>query len=157
MRLFALKTARVRLLALLLVAMFSFAAVGATTIASATDTSISKKCKKGYKKVGKKCKKKKSSASKGVVTAVNLYQGMMVGSELELMGDFTTKSGFTGPKSATFTIVSPTGTQTITRTVKGYGRTEANYTLMLAVTGALPLQVTAKIDNKTSNTLTVTR
>lgn len=156
MRIPALRTSHVRSLALTLAVVFSFAAIGAVSVAAAADASAAKKCKKGYKKVGKKCKKK-SSASKGVVTAVNLYQGMMVGSELELMGDFTTKSGFTGPKSATITIVSSTGTQTITKTVKGYGRTEANYTLMLAVTGALPLQVTAKIDNKTSNTLTVAR
>jgi hypothetical protein len=55
------------MLALLLVAVFSFAAVGATAVASATDASTaakkkSKKCKKGYKKVGKKCKKKKAAA-----------------------------------------------------------------------------------------------
>lgn len=72
MRFSALRTSRVRLLALLLVAIFSFAAVGATTIASATDASAAKKCKKGYKKVGKKCKKKKKAAASTKVSSVTL-------------------------------------------------------------------------------------
>jgi hypothetical protein len=156
MRLFALKTARSRLLAILLVAMFSFAAIGATAIASATDLSAAKKCKKGYKKVGKKCKKK-SSGSTGAVAAVHLYLGEMKGSDLLVYGDVATKSGFTGSKSITATVESSTGTQTFTRTVKGYGRTETNFTLTLAATGALPLKITAKVDGKTSDTLTVTR
>jgi hypothetical protein len=72
-----MKFSRTRLLALLLVAIFSFAAVGATTIASATDASTSakkkaKKCKKGYKKVGKKCKKKKKAAASTKVSSVTL-------------------------------------------------------------------------------------
>lgn len=156
MRLSAPKTARVRLFALLLVAMFSFAAIGATTLASATDLSAAKKCKKGYKKVGKKCKKKKS-ASKGVVAEVRLYQGEMKGSDLLVYGDVATKSGFTGTKSITATVESSTGSQTFTRTIKGYGKTETNFTLTLAVTGAVPLTITAKVEGKTSDTLTVTR
>jgi hypothetical protein len=63
----ALKFSRTRMLALMLVVAFSFAAVGATAIASADATTAakkkSKKCKKGYKKVGKKCKKKKKKTS----------------------------------------------------------------------------------------------
>lgn len=69
----AMKFSRVRMLALLLVAVFSFAvfsfaAIGATSVASASDASTSakkktkkkakKKCKKGYQRVGKKCKRK---------------------------------------------------------------------------------------------------
>lgn len=65
----AMKFSRVRMLALLLVAVFSFAAIGATSVASASDASTSAKkkktkkkaktkCKKGYERVGKKCKRK---------------------------------------------------------------------------------------------------
>lgn len=67
---------RLRLFALLLVAVFSFAAVGATSIASASDASTSagkksKKCKKGYKKAAKgKCKKSKGSKGKAFVAAL---------------------------------------------------------------------------------------
>jgi hypothetical protein len=55
-----MKFSRARVLALLLVAVFSVAAIGATSVASATDASAAKKkkCKKGYERVGKKCKRK---------------------------------------------------------------------------------------------------
>lgn len=81
-----MKISRVRMLGLLLVALFSFAAVGATSIASASDASTSakkksKKCKKGYKRTnGKgKCKKKKAATSTKVssvslrITDSNIY------------------------------------------------------------------------------------
>lgn len=66
---------RLRLLALLIVAVFSFAAIGATSIASASDASTSakkkpKKCKKGVKKSKAKCKKPKGSKSKAFVAAL---------------------------------------------------------------------------------------
>lgn len=71
-----MKFSRTRLLTLLLVAVFSFAAVGATTIASATDATTAakkkkKKCKKGYKKSGKKCKKKTSPVVKSVTLKID--------------------------------------------------------------------------------------
>jgi hypothetical protein len=65
------------LFALLLVAVFSFAAIGATSIASASDASTSaskksKKCKKGYKTAAKgKCKKSKGSKGKAFVAALS--------------------------------------------------------------------------------------
>jgi hypothetical protein len=66
---------RVRMLALCLVAVFSLAAFGATTVASASDASTSaskksKKCKKGYKKTKGKCKKPKGSKGKAFVAAL---------------------------------------------------------------------------------------
>lgn len=156
MRIPALRTSHLRSLALMLAVVFTFAAIGAVSVAAAADASVAKKCKKGYKKVGKKCKKKKS-ASKGAVAEVRLYMGEMKGSDLLVYGDVATRSGFTGSKSITATVESSTGIQTFTRTVKGYGRTETNFTLTLPVTGALPLKVTAKVDGKTSDVLTVTR
>lgn len=91
-----MKFSRTRLLALLLVAVFSFAAVGATTIASATDASAAKKkkCKKGYKKVGKKCKKKKAATSEKVssvslrITSTSIYF-------YSFAGEVTTKTPLT--------------------------------------------------------------
>lgn len=70
-----MKISRVRLLALLLVAVFSFAAIGATSIASASDALTSakkkpKKCKKGVKKSKAKCKKPKGSKGKAFVAAL---------------------------------------------------------------------------------------
>jgi hypothetical protein len=99
-----MKFSRTRLLALLLVAVFSFAAVGATTVASATDAATSakkkaKKCKKGYKKVGKKCKKKKKAAAKpkagATVSSVALRvtdSGVYV---IEFAGEVVTKTPLT--------------------------------------------------------------
>lgn len=70
-----MKFSRVRMLALLLVAVFSFAAIGATSIASANDASTSakkkaKKCKKGYKKTKGKCKKPKGVKGKTSAAAL---------------------------------------------------------------------------------------
>jgi hypothetical protein len=169
MRFSALRTSRVRLLALLLVAIFSFAAVGATTIASATDASAAKKCKKGYKKVGNKCKKKKATSKKkkatskkkkttsseGLVTAVHVYGVEKHDSDVRVAGDIVTKGMFVGTKSVTTTVVSSTGTQTFTRTVKGWGHNESNFFLTLAVTGDLPMQVTASVEGKTSSTFAI--
>jgi hypothetical protein len=162
MRFSALRTSRVRLLALLLVAIFSFAAVGATTIASATDASAAKKCKKGYKKVANKCKKKKATgkkkkttSSEGLVTAVHVYGVEKHDSDVRVAGDIVTKGMFVGTKSVTTTVVSSTGTQTFTRTVKGWGHNESNFFLTLAVTGDLPMQVTASVGGKTSSTFAI--
>lgn len=87
-----MKFSRTRLLTLLLVAVFSFAAVGATTIASATDATTSakkkKKCKKGYKKSGKKCKKKTSPVVKSV--SITLADVSVYG--LTITGTVTTKT-----------------------------------------------------------------
>lgn len=152
-----LNPARARLLALLLVAMFSFTAIGATTIASATATSSAKKkCKKGYKRVGKKCKKKKAASS--AVVAVNLYMAEPRGATFRVYGEVLTKSGFVGSKTVTYTIVSAAGTQTVTGKATGHGgRTEVNFTqdMTLTFTDGQPVQITAKVETKVSNTLTV--
>lgn len=68
MTLSAMRFSRTRVLALMLVAVFSIGAVGATVLA--TDASAaakkSKKCKKGYKQAAKgKCKKTKKTKTKG--------------------------------------------------------------------------------------------
>lgn len=158
MRFSALSPSSVRLLALLLVAMFSFAAIGATAIASATDASAAKKkkCKKGYKLVGKKCKKKK--VANPSATGIELYMAEPVGSLYNVYGDVKTRSGFTSTKTITFTIVSAAGTTTATGKAKGYGgRTEVNFTAPMPIdfAGGQTVQVTAKVDNKDSNVLTV--
>ena len=78
MALSAMKFSRVRLLALLLVAIFSFVAIGATAVASANDASTSakkkakkcKKAKKGIKKPKAKCKKPKGSKGAAFVAAL---------------------------------------------------------------------------------------
>jgi len=75
----AMKFSRVRMLALLLVAVFSFAAIGATSVASASDASTSakkkakkkaKKCKKAVKKSKAKCKKSKGSKGKTFIATL---------------------------------------------------------------------------------------
>lgn len=95
-----MKFSRTRLLALLLVAVFSFAAVGATTIASATDATTaakkkSKKCKKGYKKVGKKCKKKSTKKVSAKVSAVALTITDKSIYKFDFTGTITTKTPLT--------------------------------------------------------------
>lgn len=95
-----MKSSRTRLLALLLVAVFSFAAVGATTIASANDASTSakkksKKCKKGYKKVKGKCKKKAASKTSETVASVKLNKIDLSAYGAELFGTITLKKPVT--------------------------------------------------------------
>lgn len=160
MRYSAFSTSRVRLLTLLLVATFSITAIGATTIASATDVSTAKKkkCKKGYKLVGKKCKKKKTGNP--TATGIQLYMAEPVGSLYRVYGEVMTKSGFTSTKTITYTIVSPAGTTKTTGKAKGYGgRTEVNFTGEMAIdfAGGQTVQITAQVDSKVSNTLTVTQ
>lgn len=101
---------RMRLLALLLVAVFSFAAVGAATIASATDATTSakkksKKCKKGYKKVGKKCKKKKATTkpkTSAVVASVTITKIDPSAYGTEITGTVTLKTPVTSLKVIAF-------------------------------------------------------
>lgn len=63
---------RARTIAILLVCVFSLAAFGAATFASANETSVSakKKCKKGYERVGKKCKRKPFVITPSSITLV---------------------------------------------------------------------------------------
>lgn len=74
MTLSAMKFSRTRLLAMLLVAVFSFAAMGATALAAdaSAATKKSKKCKKNYKKSKGKCKKSKGTKGKAFVSALGV-------------------------------------------------------------------------------------
>lgn len=158
MRYSALSTSRVRLLALLIVAIFSLSAMGATTIASATDATSAKKkkkCKKGYKLVGKKCKKKKTANP--AASGVKLYMAEPVGGLYRVYGEVLTRSGFYGSKTITYTIVSNAGTTKTPGIAKGSGgRTEVNFTTdMTLVFAGGPVQITAKVDSRVSNVLTV--
>jgi hypothetical protein len=91
---------RSRLIALLLVAVFSFASA-ATATALASDATISKKskkCKKGYKKSKGKCKKKSSAKKKAVTTQVSSVTLRITDTSIyvyEFEGEVVTKTPLT--------------------------------------------------------------
>lgn len=98
-----MNTSRTRLLALLIVAAFCVASVGATTVSSAADATTAakkkskKKCKKGYtkKKVkGKtKCVKKKAAAQVPKVEAIKLGLVTSNKGQVKLTGDVKSSLG----------------------------------------------------------------
>lgn len=133
---------RTRLLALLLVAIFSFAAVGATAIASATDATTaakkkSKKCKKGYKKVNGKCKKKKKKATTTPkVTEVRVQLAVSNKGQVKVTGQLKTNV----PSSTTFAgeivVTVGGGTQRVAEQFGGGHATIAHFSKLVQTTFA---------------------
>lgn len=100
---------RTRVLALLLVAVFSIGALGVASVASAqSDASTakkSKKCKKGYKKVKGKCKKKKKSGSTTQkVEKVVLKLATSNGGQVKITGEIITNVAKSGQLSGDVTV-----------------------------------------------------
>jgi archaellum component FlaF (FlaF/FlaG flagellin family) len=157
-----LKLSRVRLLALMLVAVFAFSSTVAVSFAvsdSATTAAKkkkkSKKCKKGYKKVKGKCKKQKKKTAANPATSLTLKSGDIIAAgKLRLAGTFTTKLKFLGRKKIELKVTSSTGTQTINDTVNGSGTTN-NFNILVKFKGNAPLTITGKIDGVSSNEIVV--
>lgn len=155
-----LKLSRVRLLALMLVAVFAFSSTVAVSFAvsdSATTAAKkkkkSKKCKKGYKKG--KCKKQKKKTAANPATSLTLKSGDIIAAgKLRLAGTFTTKLKFLGRKQIELKVTSSTGTQTINDTVNGSGTTN-NFNILVKFKGNAPLTITSKIDGVSSNEIVV--
>jgi hypothetical protein len=63
-------TNRIRLIALVVAALFAISATATATGALGSSASVAKKCKKGYERVGKKCKKKPFEITPSSITLV---------------------------------------------------------------------------------------
>lgn len=156
----SLSASRMRIIALMIVAALSFSAAAAATVHMASPADAAKKkakkCKKGYKKVKGKCKKKsKGRTVANPVTAIVLKDGRLTGKVLRVTGTYSTKSVWRGKKLFEISVVSAAGTQKISREITGAGRPVNPFSIAEPVTGSAPLTVTFTAEGVTSNTITV--
>lgn len=126
---------RLRLLALLVLALFSLSAVAVASSSLVDPASAakkkSKKCKKGYKKVNGKCKKKKKAATTPKVTEVRVQLAVSNKGQVKVNGHLTTNV----PSKTTFPgeIVVTVGgaTQTIPEQFGGSHSTTAQFSKLV--------------------------
>lgn len=157
---------RLRLIALLIAALFSISAIAVASSSLVDPASASKnasaakkkKCKKGYKKVKGKCRKAKKKAT-STVSSVSLTSAHIVDQTivdpLRISGSLAFSKAFSGNQLVEFTITGTGGTVVEKFNVSVSNATSKDFIVQRKVKITPPLTVTAKAGGKTSNTISV--
>lgn len=151
---------RLRLIALLIAALFSISAiaVASSSLVDPASAVKKKKCKKGYKKVKGKCRKAKKKAT-STVSSVSLTSAHIVDQTivdpLRISGSLAFSKAFSGNQLVEFTITGTGGTVVEKFNVSVSNATSKDFIVQRKVKITPPLTVTAKAGGKTSNTISV--